>query len=529
MRALHEFIEFDDFYRLYQPLTPGGRSVREARELFTEADALAAAHDRVEACLAFLAAEPEAIPGMEHALARIPRLPDPLPELMDPTEIFLVKKFLFNAQRCRGALSDELRALFGFPDVPAELWQALCVGQSTEETFSLSDAYAEPLADIRRRVRALDLELRDRRHAFLDDLRNATGIDFQHRDFVLVRSEELCRHVSIVVEPFDALQYVVRPAWNEDLLELQREREALVSSEREVEVEVCRTLSAQIRAARRTLADLTAALTSLDVSLAKARLAQRHGMVRPRFGNRIAIRKGRLLPLAEQCEKNGMTYWPLDWNLPTRIAVVCGSNMGGKTVALRTLGFLQTLAQMGFFVPAERFESRIFADIIHVGQKLSEGMEGLSSFGMEIHDFVTSWEKARQPTLYLVDEFARTTNSIEASALISAVLRAFAERTGVTAVLSTHFLAVDVSHGAIAVFRMLGLDRAAFSACYQDGFQGNLAERIRRINRFMRYELEPLERMEPSFDALSVAEMLGLDPAIVTAARTFAFGKGSEQ
>ena len=110
--------------------------------------------------------------------------------------------------------------------------------------------------------------------------------------------------------------------------------------------------------------------------------------------------------------------------------------MGGKTILLKTVLFCQLLAQRGLFVPAENFSTVVFQSINLIGNDLSDAYNGLSSFGDEIMNLVES--ENRDKTLYIVDEFARTTNSTEGKALYSALLQWFTENGRIYSFSSTH-------------------------------------------------------------------------------------------
>jgi DNA mismatch repair ATPase MutS len=199
--------------------------------------------------------------------------------------------------------------------------------------------------------------------------------------------------------------------------------------------------------------------------------------------------------------------------------VIFGSNMGGKTVVLKTLAFLQLLAQAGLFVPARRFETRVFHRFHYVGEgRRREEGRGLSGFGFEIRQFNEAHADFGDDTLALFDEFARTTSSAEAEALLSAILEELAGCPRVVAVFSTHFRGVKRLEG-VRYLRMGGLDRSRLDLAAPAG--EDLAGRIRHIDRQMRFCLEPDVPGERRSDALAVAALLGLSPALARRAEDF--------
>jgi DNA mismatch repair ATPase MutS len=225
----------------------------------------------------------------------------------------------------------------------------------------------------------------------------------------------------------------------------------------------------------------------------------------------IRVAAGRHLPTEELCAELGTPYTPLDASFDGGPTVVFGSNMGGKTVVLKTLAFLQVAAQSGLFVPAARFETRVFRRFHYVGEgRGREAGRGLSGFGFEVRQLAEAHADFGDETLALFDELARTTSSAEAEALLSALLEELTARPRTVALFSTHFRGVRRLAGA-TYLRMAGLDRSRLGLG-KDG--DDLAARIRRIDLLMRYRLEPDDPGERRSDAITVARLLGLSPGL---------------
>jgi dsDNA-specific endonuclease/ATPase MutS2 len=195
--------------------------------------------------------------------------------------------------------------------------------------------------------------------------------------------------------------------------------------------------------------------------------------------------------------------------------------MGGKTVALKTVVLLQLAAQRGFFVPARRFETCLFSSVAVVWGDPEENAAGLSAFGLEMDSFNRAWNGAAGPLLLVMDEFARTTNASEASALISAVLGQAAANRNVYALLATHFRAALPGRDAAAL-RMEGFDTAAFDRHFRGRPPVELREKLKMINRFMRYRLISDKTGDEPADALKIAAILGVPAGIIKTARRFA-------
>jgi len=525
MRDFLAYAEFEGFWERFRPETPFGREEKARLAVHSDPAVLASLWDQTDAVLAFLGDldhDEVRLNRITHHLKRLPRFPEEAHPVYDEVEIFQFKKFLHNYKCLQELLDPGLRRVFGFTYASETFEQLLDVGRQSAESFFVSDAYSEDLARVRAEIRGTDAGIQALRARRAAEIQARWGFDFGFREFVLVAREALgeMRSASelLLVEPFDETKYSIRPLRSAEELVLAERRASLLLKERASEEAVLETLSHAARLELARLLEYREAVRAFDLALARARMARGHGLVRPILGaGPVRIDQGRFLPCEEACRILGMRYTPLDASLESSATVVFGSNMGGKTIVLKTLAFLQLCAQTGLFVPAVRFETRVFRNFHYLGEGcVREDAQGLSGFGFEIRQLTRACQAFQEPTLVLFDEFARTTNSHEAEALISAVLESVAASPRVLALFSTHFRGVKRLAG-VSYLRMRGLDRAGLDFHGADGV--SLDERIRLINRHMDHRLVPDEGARTVSDALAVAELLGLDPAIAGRAR----------
>nr|WP_281389014.1 hypothetical protein [Spirochaeta isovalerica] len=253
----------------------------------------------------------------------------------------------------------------------------------------------------------------------------------------------------------------------------------------------------------------------MDLTLARADAAIKFRCIKPEISHNgfILASNLRFLPVEENCLNERVPYTPLSAEFDAPHIVISGSNMGGKTVVLKTLLFAQILSQMGFFVPATRFKTILFRSFNLIGDKLGTGVNGLSSFGEEIMSLIEGAAEGR--TLYIIDEFARTTNSAEALALNSALLKSFSGRKETWSFSSTHQENLPELEN-ISYWTMRGLDYLKYGEYFHSNFKGDLSERIRLINKYMDYRIEPRAAgAVNSRDALKIADILGLDSQLI--------------
>ena len=543
------FAQVDAFWIHYQPLTPWGRDSHQARQVLVDQAAIALRYDDIEAALSWLEAhkaDPVVLDRMAYHLKRMPRLPLAEKDEYELLELFQIKKFLANYRGLLSLVDTLVSRRFGLAlDISegadtyasrlsaeaAVLALELDRGGSDAETFYLADSYDTELGPLRGQLSALDASLKALQADSELKAKTDHGIAFDGRDFVILERalagpllDEPGRYV---LEPYDDASWLVRLLPPAQAAALSAKRTHLLQQEQEVENKVLLRLSALVRQALPWLRLAVQAVLRWDLARAGAVLAQTHKLVRPELNSSsFELVQARLVPCQEECRELGLGYTPLDARFDASAVVLFGSNMGGKTVVLKTILFFQLLSQAGLFVPARLFASRVYQHIEYIGALAGERLAGLSGFGFEVWRF-TRASRESGDALIAFDELARTTGSHEAEALLSAIVEHYANAGPNTKVFfATHFRGIVRTPGA-EYRRMRGLDRQAAgkdldSVSQELNADAPLADRLARINRHMRYEVVDDDPDAPAeSDALAIAAMLGLDPALVAQAEYF--------
>lgn len=545
-----DFARAEEVWSRFEPLTPAGKDFKEARLVLADRAVIEAAYDETE--MAARAAERIDQVGrdrLKHYLGRAPRLPEAIlseatsPASLGETDLFVVKKFLACYRGAIRLLGAETRERFGLGFESDELAGLLELGGADEESFYLADAYDAELGPIRARIRELDAAARALRGSAEASVRELLGLDFRGRAFVVIErgaamallERDACEGElpQLVVEAQDGQSCYVRIAPSAKELELAADRASALAAEREVENRVILAIARAILAEAERLEAYERALTSFDIALGRARMAEELGLRRPRLdAEELVVEGGRLIPCEAECRASGRGYTPLDLRLTERAALVFGSNMGGKTVALQTLVCLQLLAQAGMFVPAALFETRVYGRIVYAGAPLSGGAEegrrddGLSGFGREVAALQRAWVAASGTGAFVaLDEPGRTTSSEEAQAIVAAAAESFSALPSSFCIIATHFRGTARSE-RVARLRTGGLDREAARLALAGASVGS-PERLAAISSLMRYDIaregaadEGSGRRRGS-DAIEVAALLGLDDSMLDLAREY--------
>lgn len=118
--------------------------------------------------------------------------------------------------------------------------------------------------------------------------------------------------------------------------------------------------------------------------------------------------------------------------------IITGSNTGGKTVTLKTVGLLVLMMKAGLFVTAADAVmypyERVLADIGDAQNIL----QSLSTFSGHLKKIIEMLNESNEKTLCLIDEICAGTDPQEGAILAETILNDLSEK-GVTVVVTTHF------------------------------------------------------------------------------------------
>jgi DNA mismatch repair protein MutS len=186
-------------------------------------------------------------------------------------------------------------------------------------------------------------------------------------------------------------------------------------------------------------------LARLDAFASLAAHADRHDYVRPEVdeGLVLDIQDGRH-PVVEQTLPPGESFVPNDVRLDPddeQILIVTGPNMAGKSVALRQVGLIVLLAQVGAFVPAASAQIGV-VDRIFTRVGASDNLAaGESTFLVEMNEAANILNNATARSLILLDEVGRGTSTFDGLSIAWSIVEYLHERPEVAArtLFATHY------------------------------------------------------------------------------------------
>ncbi len=398
-----------------------------------------------------------------------------------------------------------------------------------EPDGSLADDASPELKRIRRAMeaqhRAIEASLRRAARALREDGSTHSTQD----DLITVRGErfvipikaEFKRKVpgvihgssssgqTVFVEPMETIEQ------NNELVRLLDEEQSEIHR-------ILVAMTSALAANAPALALGTAILAEVESHFVRARFALELDCSTPTFGDRLALKNARH-PLLELRMRREATT-DLGGSTPTttlggaaapssrpskpipltlaleadaRQLIVSGPNTGGKTVSLKTTGLLALMAQAGLPVPAEEAVFPLFTGLFADIGDAQSIERNLSSFSAHVVNVDRIGRHAGPGSLVLLDELGSATDPEEGAALAVAVAAHFLA-LGAWTCITTHLTSLKVyaaQHPGV-LNAAVGFDQRTLAPTYE------------------------LRLGVPGASAgLNIAERLGMQPEIVSAAR----------
>lgn len=213
-------------------------------------------------------------------------------------------------------------------------------------------------------------------------------------------------------------------------------RERSIARERELYEALLSRLQAELANLQAT----ARAVATIDVVANLAERAVALDLVAPELVEEpvLSITAGRHPVVASVLER---AFVPNDVSLDatTRMLVITGPNMGGKSTYMRQTALIVILARIGSFVPAER---AVLGPVDRIHTRIGAGDDlagGRSTFMVEMSETALILNTATERSLVLMDEIGRGTSTFDGLSLAWAVARHMARSVRAFTLFATHY------------------------------------------------------------------------------------------
>ncbi|MFP4097933.1 MAG: DNA mismatch repair protein MutS [Alphaproteobacteria bacterium] len=241
----------------------------------------------------------------------------------------------------------------------------------------------------------------------------------------------------------------------------QKEHDILSAADKitALELSIFEDLVAKINNLSGAIKSVAQALSIIDVSAALAHLAHNMNYVRPVIDESLKfdIKQGRHPVVEHMLKTSSESFVPnnCDLNPETRLWLLTGPNMAGKSTFLRQNALIAIMAQMGSYVPAE------FAHIGVIDQCFSrvgasdDLARGQSTFMVEMVETASILNQSTKRSLVILDEIGRGTATYDGLSIAWACVEYLHNKNQCRSLFATHY------HELVALSKSL-----EFLSCY---------------------------------------------------------------
>ncbi len=202
--------------------------------------------------------------------------------------------------------------------------------------------------------------------------------------------------------------------------------------------------------------ETAAALAEIDALASLAETARLFNYVRPVLdeSRRLVVRDGRH-PVLDQNLAGAGRFVPNDIQLDpqdSRLILITGPNMAGKSTYLRMTALLTLMAQIGSYLPAASAEIGLVDRIFTRIGATDDLARGQSTFMVEMNETALILNNATERSLVILDEIGRGTSTFDGLSIAWSVAEHLHDKIGARTLFATHYheiTALARSRGAV--------------------------------------------------------------------------------
>ncbi|WJN60680.1 DNA mismatch repair protein MutS [Pseudomonas sp. SO81] len=385
--------------------------------------------ERILARIGLRNARPRDLARLRDALAALPQLQSALAELDAPHLAELAVNI-----RTYPELADLLaRAIIDNPPAVIRDGGVLKTGYDAEldELQSISENAGQYL---------MDLEAREKERTGLANLK--VGYNRVHGYFIELPSKQAESAPADYIrrQTLKGAERFITPELKTFEDKALSAKSRALAREKQLYEELLELLIAQLA----PLQDTAGALAELDVLANLAERALNLDLNRPRFVDEPCMRidQGRH-PVVEQVLETPFVANDLGLDDGTRMLIITGPNMGGKSTYMRQTALIVLLAHIGSFVPAAACELSLVDRIFTRIGSSDDLAGGRSTFMVEMSETANILHNATDRSLVLMDEVGRGTSTFDGLSLAWSAAEHLAKLRAWT-LFATHYFELTV-------------------------------------------------------------------------------------
>ncbi|GAA6427199.1 endonuclease MutS2 [Dielma fastidiosa] len=413
------------------------------------------------------------------------------------------------AQNYMKNFDQDVEALLELSDaLNLPLSMAEAIEKCISVNYEVMDSASAQLKSIRKTIKACEADVNTAVQSFIQNnsakLMDTITTTRNDRICVLVKiSEKNSVKGFIHGESASGQTAYIEP---ESLIHANNKLQSARSAEQEEIERILQQLSSLVKKESDALISNCETFGLLDAIFAKARWAKENDSCVAEIDDkaqRLYLKKARH-PLIDPKKVIANTY---EIALPKRILLITGSNTGGKTVTLKTLGLFVLMSMCGFPIPCEEAVMPLYDGIfVDIGDEQSIE-QSLSTFSAHLSKLAAICDHTTDRSLILLDELGSGTDPKEGEALAIAILDYLRTKNAMV-VATTHYSQLK-----------------AYGARWDEVLLSSVEFDMEKMQPTYRY----IEGLSGKSNAFEIARRFGLNNKILTQAAQIKEANKTEQ
>jgi len=333
--------------------------------------------------------------------------------------------------------------LTGFPKILAAIertvdWEGKILDSASPVLYDLRDSIRRLEARIRKRLEEI---VRDRR--MVPFIQDNFVVQRSGRWVIPVRMDSKGRVPGVVHDVSRSGETAfIEPL---EIIGISNELENLIAEEKGEVLRILRAICGEIRKVVEEIRRQYETIVYVDVLNSIACFSDFLQMNVPEINDSSLITlSGARHPLLMLLERDNTVkeIVPLNLQLGGRdsVMIITGPNAGGKTIAIKTVGLLLSMALSGIPVPCDSSSTFPFVNEILVDMGDEQSIESsLSTFSAHIANITMILKKADSKSVVLIDELGTGTDPAQGAAIACAVMHDLKEK-GALVFATTHLI-----------------------------------------------------------------------------------------
>lgn len=228
-----------------------------------------------------------------------------------------------------------------------------------------------------------------------------------------------------------------------ELSELERDLASAGEKAVGLELQIFTELNKEVTTAATNIAQVASSLAALDVATALASLAEEQRYTRPKLDHSTSftIEGGRHPVVEASLKSSGHPFIANDCALEpaSRLWLLTGPNMAGKSTFLRQNALIAIMAQIGSFVPAASARIGVIDKLFSRVGAADDLARGQSTFMVEMVETAAILNQATEKSLVILDEIGRGTATFDGLSIAWACVEHLHEMNKCRALFATHY------------------------------------------------------------------------------------------